>query len=154
MINISGSEDIIDPEYRYKMPKIITKTEGRGNGIKTLIVNCYELAESLQRAPEELCKFFGCDLGTQSKYNSKERRAIINGEFNSSFLQERLKTYIDKFILCPICMLPETKYKIKRSGVYHRCRACGARKLIDMNHKLLSFIIRNQKVRMPSGKII
>ena len=37
-----------DPFYRYKMPKMILKTEGKGNGIKTNIVNLVDVAKSLR----------------------------------------------------------------------------------------------------------
>ena len=44
-----------DPHYRYNMPKMITKIEGNGNGIKTIIVNMTGIARSLGRSP--ICKF-------------------------------------------------------------------------------------------------
>ena len=62
IINIAGAQAIDDPEYRYKMPRIVGKVEGRGNGIKTAIPNMVDVASSLHRPPGEVTKFFGCCL--------------------------------------------------------------------------------------------
>merc|ERR1711959_375099 len=69
MINIPSSVD--DPSYRYKMPRLISKVEGRGNGIKTAIMNMSDVAGALKRPPSYPTKFFGCELGAQSSYSEK-----------------------------------------------------------------------------------
>lgn len=43
-----------DPNYRYKMPRLVAKVEGRGNGIRTSIVNMGDIARALKRPPD--CK--------------------------------------------------------------------------------------------------
>lgn len=55
-------------EHRYKMPRVIGKVEGRGNGIKTVIFNVMDLSLALKRDPGEVCKFFGTELGAQVRY--------------------------------------------------------------------------------------
>jgi translation initiation factor 5 len=54
MQNIGG-ENAGDAFYRYKMPRLIGKIEGRGNGIKTNVVNNVDIAKALERPPE--CEF-------------------------------------------------------------------------------------------------
>lgn len=45
-----------DPEYRYKMPTVFGKHEGKGNGSKTVVPNISEVALSLHRDPGEVNK--------------------------------------------------------------------------------------------------
>lgn len=53
LINIGRSDD---PTYRYKMPKLVTRIEGRGNGIRTVNVNMDDVAEALSRSAEDITK--------------------------------------------------------------------------------------------------
>ena len=146
IINIAGAQAIDDPEYRYKMPRIIGKVEGRGNGIKTAIPNMVDVPSSLHRPPGEVTKFFGCELGAQTTYNDDTERSIVNGAHETRVLQDKLSVYIEKFVLCPACKLPETSYKIKHEIIYHNCLACGAREPCDMQHKLTTYILKQHKI--------
>ena len=146
IINIAGAQAIDDPENRYKMPRIIGKVEGRGNGIKTAIPNMVDVASSLHRPPGEVTKFFGCELGAQTTYNDDTERSIVNGAHETRVLQDKLSVYIEKFVLCPACKLPETSYKIKHEIIYHNCLACGAREPCDMQHKLTTYILKQHKI--------
>jgi len=60
--NIGRSND--DMAFRYKMPKLQTKIEGRGNGIKTVIVNMVDVAKALHVLPQYPTKFFWVRIGS------------------------------------------------------------------------------------------
>lgn len=152
MINLAGTTPIDDPEYRYKMPAVFGKIEGSGNGIKTVIPNITDVGTSLHRSPAEVNKFFGTELGAQSRYSAETDRAIINGAHTDATLQDLIKRYIDKFVLCPNCNLPETEYKIKNDTIFHKCMACGAKEMVDMSHKLCNFILAENKKTKKDGK--
>jgi translation initiation factor 5 len=51
MATINIRRDVADPFYRYKMERIMSKIEGKGNGIKSVIVNLSSIAHSLSRDP-------------------------------------------------------------------------------------------------------
>ena len=121
------------------------KVEGRGNGIKTVIVNVVEVAQALNREAPEVTKFFGCELGAQTTYAADTDRAIVNGAHTDQDLQNLIRRYIENFVLCKTCRLPETHYKIKDGLISQKCLACGGKDLVDMTHKLTAFILASHK---------
>eukprot|EP00596_Hydrurales_sp_CCMP1899_P005743 CAMPEP_0119041444 /NCGR_PEP_ID=MMETSP1177-20130426/12107_1 /TAXON_ID=2985 /ORGANISM="Ochromonas sp, Strain CCMP1899" /LENGTH=423 /DNA_ID=CAMNT_0007007487 /DNA_START=288 /DNA_END=1559 /DNA_ORIENTATION=+ len=144
-MNISGMTLVEDPSYRYKMPRIMAKVEGRGNGIKTVLVNVTDLGTSLNREAPEITKFFGCEIGSQTSFSADTDRAIVNGAHTAADLQVFLCRYIENFVLCQNCRLPETHYKIKAGLISQKCLACGHKSTVDMTHKLTTFILAQHK---------
>jgi translation initiation factor 5 len=181
MLNITGSRVVEDVNFRYKMPRMIAKTEGRGNGIKTVIgaskyssrfceiaardcieyisnilflsipffsVNMSDIATALNRPPDLVTKFFGVDLGAQSKYDEEADKCTVNGAHTTPDLQKLLNVFIDKFVLCPNCHLPESALAIRKGMIFHKCSACGGKEPVDLSHKLCVFILRMAEVEL------
>lgn len=150
-VNIRG--DVSDSFYRYKMPELLTKIEGKGNGIKTVLPNVSDVAKALARPPGYPTKFFGYELGAQTILDEKNDRYIVNGAHDASRLRELLVAFIDKFVLCPNCKNPETDLILtKNDDVFRTCKACGDRSLVDMKHKLITFITKNPPMPKPTKK--
>jgi translation initiation factor 5 len=72
MINIR--REVEDKFYRYKMPVLIAKVEGRGNGIKTVVPNLSAISTALTRPPAYAAKFFGFELGASTFIDAKTDR--------------------------------------------------------------------------------
>eukprot|EP01068_Selenidium_serpulae_P005505 Selendium_serpulae@DN4054_c0_g1_i1.p1 len=140
-LNIPSTID--DPNYRYKMQRLIAKVEGRGNGIKTNVVNCGEIAQALKRPPTYLAKFLGIELGANNKYETKEKNAIINGAFEQATMQKKVDLFIEMYVLCPKCKLPEIDLLVVEGTVSCCCNACGSSATMNNQHKLATFIIKN-----------
>lgn len=123
-----------------------------GCRIKTAIPNISDVGLALHRNPGEVNKFFGTELGAQTRYNPDTDRAIVNGAHMDGVLQDIIKRYIDKFVLCPTCSLPETDYRIKNGCIFHKCKACGAKEMVDMSHKLCNYILAEDKKAKKEDK--
>ncbi|VDQ10196.1 unnamed protein product [Trichobilharzia regenti] len=142
---ININREVEDTFYRYKMPKLAAKVEGKGNGIKTVIVNVSDIAKALYRKPIYLTKFFGCELGAQIHVDEKNERYIVNGAHQADKLQELLDGFIKKFVLCQSCGNPETTMHVNKRGgtVATTCKACGSQGQLDVTHRLTQFIVKN-----------
>ncbi|OIW05493.1 hypothetical protein TanjilG_27623 [Lupinus angustifolius] len=138
----AGNSD--DAFYRYKMPRMITKIEGRGNGIKTNIVNMVDIAKALARPAAYTTKYFGCELGAQSKFEEKTGTSHVNGAHDTAKLAGLLENFIKKYVQCYGCGNPETEILITKSQMIQlKCAACGFVSDVDMRDKLTTFIIKN-----------
>lgn len=142
MINIR--RDVKDLYYRYKMPRLVSKIEGKGNGIKTVVSNMVDIAKALNRSPVYVTKFFGSEVGSLTVCDEKAARYIVNGAHEAEKLQNVLDGFISKFVLCPSCENPETDLSVSKDGtIWRNCKACGHRATVDMAHKLCTYIQKN-----------
>lgn len=144
MANLNIRRDVDDTFYRYKMPPVQCKFEGKGNGIKTVIPNMPEIAKALGRDPIWIMKFFGFELGAQTKFDAPTERYIVNGAHDTVKLQDLLDVFIRKFLLCKSCKNPETIISLSKDGrIVADCKACGVNFEIEKNHRLTIYIVRN-----------
>ncbi|CAK9168140.1 unnamed protein product [Ilex paraguariensis] len=147
----AGNKD--DAFYRYKMPKMITKIEGRGNGIKTNVVNMVDIAKALGRPACYTTKYFGCELGAQSKFDEKTGTSHVNGAHDTSKLAGLLENFIKKYVQCYGCGNPETEIIITKSQMITlKCTACGFLSDVDMRDKLTTFIVKNPPEQKKGSK--
>lgn len=151
-----GAANADDAFYRYKMPKLAAKIEGRGNGIKTNVVNNVEIAKALERPPEYVLKFYGCELGAQTNYDKATGTSIVNGSHDTRKLSELLEGFIKRYVCCYSCGNPETQIKLKKEDIFLKCKACGFVSTVDPRHKLNTFIVKNppeNKLKKEEQKI-
>jgi translation initiation factor 2 beta subunit (eIF-2beta)/eIF-5 len=127
-----------DPNYRYQMPKILVTTQGTGGGVKTRIDNIKEVAHSLTVPPDYPLKFIGRELGSNTEI--KNDNYLINGSHTAEKFQQILDKFIEKYVLCPNCKLPEIRIFIKKGEIRCKCRACGTISKLDDKHKFSTHI--------------
>ncbi|XP_060186875.1 eukaryotic translation initiation factor 5-like isoform X2 [Lycium barbarum] len=135
------------------MPRMITKIEGRGNGIKTNVVNMVDIAKALARPPSYTTKYFGNELGAQSKFDEKTGTALVNGAHETPKLAGLLENFIKKYVQCYGCGNPETEVLITKTQMIQlKCAACGFISDVDMRDKLTTFILKNPPEAKKSSK--
>ena len=127
-LNINGKED---PYYRYKMPLLISHQAGRGNGCFTILDNLQDVTKAFSHPKEVVFKFMGIVLGA----STNESKMSITGHYDNDKLVEVIYQYINLFVLCNKCnvpeLIPEVEGKKKKRKLIVRCSACGSSYQID-----------------------
>ncbi|MEM5880974.1 MAG: translation initiation factor IF-2 subunit beta [Candidatus Aenigmatarchaeota archaeon] len=101
---------------RFKIPEV--KVNIIKN--KTIIENFSEIISILRRNEEDLLKFFSKELG--AAVNLDSAKLIINKIVKKEVLDEKLKKFVEEYVLCKHCKNPDTKIENKKII----CEACGA----------------------------
>ncbi|MBA0693617.1 hypothetical protein Goari_003979, partial [Gossypium aridum] len=98
-------------------------------------------------------KYFGCELGAQSKFDEKTGTSLVNGAHETAKLAGLLENFIKKYVQCYGCGNPETEIVItKTQMITLKCAACGFISDVDMRDKLTTFILKNPPEAKKSSK--
>jgi translation initiation factor 2 subunit 2 len=107
---------------RFEMPVVESLTQGN----KTIIKNFDEIVQKLRRTPEELMKYLSRELAVPM--NREGAGLVLQGKFYDRVLNDKLKRYVESYVICKECKKADTKIvEVERGVKVIVCEACGAR---------------------------
>lgn len=119
---LSETPDIDANSERFELPD----ANLRGEGNVTVFENFQGVVSRLDRAEDHLLKFLQDELGT-SAHIDESGRARLTGEFRERRVNDVLEAYLDAYVRCPECGLPDTSLETDQGATLIQCDACGAR---------------------------
>ena len=119
---LAESPDIEGSSERFEIPDADVRQEGN----VTVFENFQQVCDAVGRDEDHVMKFLQNEPGT-SGHIDESGRARLTGDFNDQRLDEALSAYVDEYVLCSECGLPDTQLDREQGAVVLRCEACGAR---------------------------
>jgi translation initiation factor 2 subunit 2 len=98
--------------------------EAQPDGAFTRLTNLKAIADALSREPEHVHRFVQRDFGTNGSFDGGRSR--YNGSFTARDFEEAIDRYVEEYVLCSECGLPDTKLTTEDRTKMLRCEACGA----------------------------
>lgn len=117
----AGLPKKIEERRRFEVPAVKRQIEGK----KTIIINFVEICGTINRDPDAVAKFLFREIGTAG--SRADGRLILSGAFSQEELDAAVKKYVDSYVICKECHLPDTKIIKEQRAEYIKCEACGAK---------------------------
>jgi translation initiation factor 2 subunit 2 len=118
---LSETPDIEGNESRFEVPDPTVRQEGN----VTVYENFQETLDRLDRDENHVLKFLQSELGTSAQID-ESGRARFTGDFRRDRVAEALAEYVEDFVTCSECGLPDTKLVREKGTRVLKCEACGA----------------------------
>lgn len=117
--------DIAGEDQRFEVPDPEVRTEGN----VTVFENFQAILSRLDREESHVLKFLQDEVGTSAQIDERGR-ARLTGEFDRKRVGQVLDEYVDTYVLCPECGLPDTSITREQGAELLECDACGARSAV------------------------
>lgn len=119
--------ETITAQTRFKIPEPEVLYEGK----TTVVRNFGDVVDAINREASHLMAFLLKEVGTAG--NQEGRRALFKGRVPVKQLNDRIKNYVDIFVLCSECGRPDTKLVKEGRTVILECEACGAHRPVRVH---------------------
>ena len=119
---LEETPDIEGDSERFEVPSPDVRQEGN----VSVVENFQAVCDDLDRDPDHLMKFLQNELGT-SGHIDESGRARLKGDFREVRIQDALEDYVEGYVTCSECGLPDTVLEREDGVLVIRCEACGAR---------------------------
>jgi len=118
---LADTPDIEDTGSRFEVPDPEIREEGNA----TIYENFQATLDRLDRDENHVLKFLQSELGTSAGIDEKGR-ARFTGSFKQRRVAEAIDEYVDAYVLCNECGLPDTRLVTEQGARVLKCDACGA----------------------------
>ena len=133
-----------DPNSRYKTHQLQIQMTGKNQMSKMVLSNLSIVAKDMKIPGDYLLKYLSYSVGTQAQYENKNpNTSYLKGKYDNDKLSQIVTKFIEEFILCPKCALPELSYLVRSSYIRGSCRACGGRDKLELESKFKQYVINH-----------
>ena len=94
-------------------------------GNRTLIKNFDSISNKLRRDPKHIAKYLSKELAAPGSVDGV--RLVLNAKLSERSINERIKDYVNMYVICKQCKRPDTKLVEEDRLPVMICEACGAR---------------------------
>lgn len=122
-------EKVITRE-RFKVPDVDVLIEGK----TTVLRNFDEIASAVNREPSQILVYLLRELGTAGTIDGK--RVVFKGRVPPNQIENRLRGYVETFVLCSECRRPDTRLVKEGRVTLLECDACGAHRPVKFGRIL------------------
>lgn len=119
----------VTDEKRFNVPEADLIVEGK----TTVLRNFLDIAEATNRSPAHILRYLLRELGTAGA--QEDRRVVFKGKVTATQVAERVKSYIDTYVMCSECNRPDTRLVKEDRVAFLECDACGARRPVKVIKK-------------------
>lgn len=117
---MSEVPDISGSDERLNLPDPAAERDGAF----TRLTNLDDIADALSREEDHIHRFVQRDLGTSGQLG--DGRARYSGRFSADDFAQTIDRYVQEYVTCSECGLPDTRLDREDRTPMLRCDACGA----------------------------
>lgn len=114
--------DALSSGERFQIPEADIVVEGK----TTILRNFLDIAEAIRRDPTMVLTYLLRELGTAGAQDG--RRVVFKGKVTAPQVADRIKSYVETYVLCQECGRPDTRLVKEDRVAMLECDACGARR--------------------------
>jgi len=107
---------------RFQIPEAEIVIEGK----TTILRNFLDIVEVIRRDPAMVLQYLLRELGTAGAQDG--RRVVFQGKVTGPQVADRVKSYVDTYVLCQECGRPDTRLVKEDRVAILECDACGAKR--------------------------
>lgn len=118
--------EISEKTDRFEVPKV----RGHIQGNKTVISNFHQISQTVGRDLEHVMKYVLRELATPGELTPNA--LILGTKIPASRINEKILTYVNDFVICPVCKRPDTKLSKEDKFTFIKCSVCGAKEPVKV----------------------
>jgi translation initiation factor 2 subunit 2 len=116
----------ITEHSRFQIPELEMFIEGK----TTVVRNFTDIADAINRDPQDILAYLLKELGTAG--TSEGKRVIFKGKVQPDQIKDRINSYVSTFVICSECERPDTKLIKDGRTLILECDACGAHRPVKV----------------------
>ncbi len=128
---------------RFQVPEADLIVEGK----TTVLRNFLDVTTAINRDPDQVLQYLLRELGTAGAL--EDRRVVFKGKVTAAQVADRIRSYIDTYVICSECGRPDTRLVKEDRVAILECDACGARRPV----KVVKKAAKVEEAVLAEGKV-